>query len=60
MKTWIKVLLVTLLVGIPAVPLGQMIWPPAGGSGMGSVPAYVIAGLIDINGAFEFRFAAQR
>ncbi len=26
MKTWIKMLLVTLLFGIPAIPLGQIIW----------------------------------
>jgi hypothetical protein len=29
MNTWLKVLIVTLVVAIPAVPLGQVIWPPA-------------------------------
>lgn len=29
MKTWMKVLLVTLLVGIPSIPLGQLIWQAA-------------------------------
>jgi len=27
-NTWLKILIVTLVVAIPAVPLGQMIWPP--------------------------------
>ncbi len=35
MKTWLKYLIVTVLVAIPAVPLGQMIWPPAAESGDG-------------------------
>src|SRR5690348_469881 len=26
MKTWVKILLVTLLFGLPAIPLGQVIW----------------------------------
>lgn len=29
MKTWLKFLIVTVLVAIPAVPLGQMLWPAA-------------------------------
>ncbi|HEX8219418.1 MAG TPA: hypothetical protein VF914_09410 [Chloroflexia bacterium] len=29
MKTWLKYLIVTVLVAIPAIPLGQMIWPAA-------------------------------
>ena len=28
MKTWVKVLIVTLVVAVPTVPLGQVIWPP--------------------------------
>ncbi len=28
-KTWLKFLIVTVLVAIPAIPLGQMIWPAA-------------------------------
>ena len=31
-KTWVKVLLVTVLVAIPAFMLGPIIWPPAEGS----------------------------
>lgn len=27
MKTWIKILLVTLLTGLPTVPLGRILWP---------------------------------
>lgn len=27
MKPWLKILLVTILVGIPAVPVGQILWP---------------------------------
>jgi hypothetical protein len=27
MKTWLKFLIVTVLVAIPAIPLGQMLWP---------------------------------
>jgi hypothetical protein len=49
MKTWMKMLLVTLLVGIPAIPVGMMIWPPAGGEGGGEMPAYVLAGLMGIS-----------
>ncbi|HUS15164.1 MAG TPA: hypothetical protein VM536_09130 [Chloroflexia bacterium] len=43
MKPWLKVLLVTLLVAIPALPLGQVLWPaPAEMStGEGGMPAYV-------------------
>ncbi|MEO5951939.1 MAG: hypothetical protein ABIQ44_05650 [Chloroflexia bacterium] len=29
MKPWLKILLVTLLVGIPTIPLGQLIWQVA-------------------------------
>ena len=32
MKTWIKVALVTALFAVPAMALGQVIWPPAPGS----------------------------
>ena len=49
MKTWMKMLLVTLLVGIPAIPVGMMIWPPAGGEGSGEMPAFVLAGLMGIS-----------
>ncbi|HMA37844.1 MAG TPA: hypothetical protein VKY74_25560 [Chloroflexia bacterium] len=42
MKPWFKILLVTLLVAIPAVPLGQALWPaPAITPGSGGMPAYV-------------------
>ncbi len=33
MKTWLKFLIVTVLVAIPAIPLGQMIWPAAAAEG---------------------------
>jgi hypothetical protein len=56
MKTWMKMLLVTLLVGIPAIPLGMMIWPPAGGEGGGELPAYVLAGLMGISVAEGLAF----
>ena len=32
MKMWVKVLLVTLVVGVPTIPLGQVIWPSPAGS----------------------------
>lgn len=35
MKTWLKYLIVTVLVAIPAIPLGQMLWPPAAEGGDG-------------------------
>jgi hypothetical protein len=31
MKTWVKVALVTALFAVPAMALGQVIWPPAAG-----------------------------
>ena len=31
MKTWLKVLIVTVIIASPAIPLGQAIWPPAPG-----------------------------
>lgn len=46
MKTWMKMLLVTVLVGVPAVGAGMAIWPPAGGEGSGEMPAFVIVGLM--------------
>jgi hypothetical protein len=43
MKPWLKVLLVTLLVAVPALPLGQMLWPTPADvtTGTGGMPAYV-------------------
>ncbi len=35
MKTWMKVLLITLPVAIASLPIGQMLWPPATADGMG-------------------------
>ena len=29
MKTWIKVLIITILIGAPALPLGRIIWTPS-------------------------------
>lgn len=29
MKTWVKILLITLIIGIPAFVLGPIIWPPS-------------------------------
>jgi hypothetical protein len=31
LKTWVKVALVTALFAVPAMALGQVIWPPAPG-----------------------------
>jgi hypothetical protein len=51
MKTWMKVLLVTLLVGIPTIPLGQLLWQvPAGAMEMGPAPSGMqIAFLIGVS-----------
>jgi hypothetical protein len=45
MKTWMKVLFVTALFGIPAFPLGPVIWPPAAGGpepSAGQMPFFVV------------------
>ncbi len=50
MKMWVKVLLVTLVIGVPAIPLGQVIWPsPAGGVGPTGVqlPFFIVLGVVE-------------
>jgi hypothetical protein len=47
--TWVKVLLVALLVAIPAFMLGPIIWPPAEGSP--SPTATQLPFLLFLNGA---------
>ena len=53
MKTWLKVLIVTLVVGIPTVPLGQVIWrapadamQPSGGQLPFFIALSVVEGLL--------------
>src|SRR4051794_3790463 len=42
MKPWLKILIVTLLIAIPAVPLGQVLWPAGDATaGSGGMPAYL-------------------
>lgn len=56
MKTWMKFLAVTLLVGIPAIPLGQMLWPPATTDSMGmslATPTTMQIILLVVIGVFE-------
>ncbi len=50
MKTWIKVLIVTLVVAVPSVPLGQVIWPPnpAGAQPTGGqLPFFIVLAVIE-------------
>ena len=45
MKTWMKVLVVTTLFGVPAFLLGPVIWPPAAGGpepSAGQLPFFVV------------------
>ena len=45
MKTWMKVLFVTALFGVPAFLLGPVIWPPAAGGpepSAGQLPFFVV------------------
>jgi hypothetical protein len=49
-KTWIKVLIVTLVVAVPTVPLGQLIWPPnpAGPQPAGAqLPLFIVLAVIE-------------
>jgi hypothetical protein len=50
MNTWLKVLIVTLVVAIPAVPLGQVIWPP---NMAGMEPTGLQLPLLIVIGIFE-------
>jgi hypothetical protein len=48
MKTWIKVALVTALFAVPAMALGQVIWPPDPGSpepSGGQLPFFILLSL---------------
>ncbi|MEA2575904.1 MAG: hypothetical protein QOH93_3202 [Chloroflexia bacterium] len=50
MKTWLKVLIVTLVVAVPAIPLGQMIWPSPPGEAMPSdtqLPFFIVLGIFE-------------
>jgi hypothetical protein len=45
MKTWMKVLFVTALFGVPAFLLGPVIWPPAAGGpepSAGQLPFFIV------------------
>ncbi len=53
MKTGTKVLIVTLLVGVPAFLLGPVIWPsPEGGEGptSGQLPFFIFLGVMEAVG----------
>lgn len=50
MKTWIKVLIVTLVIALPTVPLGQVIWPP---NPMGPTPSGAQVPLFIVLAVFE-------
>ena len=54
MKTWMKVLLITLPVAILSLPVGQVIWPPASGGMDAEMPmsGLVLLGFIGV-GVFE-------
>ena len=42
MKPWLKILIVTVLVALPTVPLGQVLWPSGDVTpGTGGMPAYL-------------------
>ncbi len=50
MKTWMKVLFVTALFGVPAFLLGPVIWPPAAGGpepSAGQLPFFVVLSAIE-------------
>jgi hypothetical protein len=50
MKTWIKVALVTALIAVPAMALGQVIWPPAPGSpepSAGQLPFFIFLSVFE-------------
>ena len=50
MKTWIKVALVTALFAVPAMALGQVIWPPAPGSpepSAGQLPFFIFLSVFE-------------
>jgi len=47
MKLWIKVLLVTLLFGIPAFIVGPLIWPPAAAPGSNLLPFFLFLSFIE-------------
>ena len=54
MKTFLKFLGVTLLVGAIAMPLGMMLWPPgAGGEGSSPAPTGVQIGLLMLIAVLE-------
>jgi hypothetical protein len=56
MKTWMKVLVVTLLTGLPTIPLGRVIWPDpvsADGMAMASAPTGVQLPLLIALSLFE-------
>jgi hypothetical protein len=49
-KTWIKVALVTALFAVPAMALGQVIWPPAPGSpepSAGQLPFFIFLSVFE-------------
>lgn len=49
MKTWVKVALVTLVCAVPAVALGNVIWPPAEGGPEptgGQLPFFIVLEVI--------------
>src|SRR5689334_15350506 len=54
MKTWMKFLAVTLLVGVPAIPLGQVLWPARMDSmGMAANPTTIQMVLLIALSVFE-------
>ena len=46
MKPWMKVLIVTLLVGLPTVPLSQILWPSPAAVDMSAAPTSLQLGLL--------------
>jgi len=50
MKTWIKVLIVTVIVAVPAMMLGPILWPPAVGGPAptsGQMPFFIMLAAIE-------------
>ncbi len=51
MKTWVKVLLVTVVVAIPAMLTGPIIWPPPADLGVaptaGQIPFFIVIAVIE-------------
>jgi hypothetical protein len=50
MKVWLKVLIVTVIIALPAIPLGQMIWPSPPGDPTptgAQLPFFIVLSIIE-------------